>query len=175
MEIIVGILAVTVAAAGVVATIFAGDIRRWFRPPKSEAAPNPTDRTAVVGIVVRDRDVLMVQRKGNDEPLTWQFPAGELRPNRDPREKLTTEIFAETGVKVRVVAQIGERLHPDTGVHCLYFRCAYQEGEARNLDSGENSDVAWIAAKRVADYISSDLDPAVAALLAEIAGSQDRE
>lgn len=34
MEIVIGILGVAIAAVGVVATIFGGDIRRRFRSPK---------------------------------------------------------------------------------------------------------------------------------------------
>jgi 8-oxo-dGTP diphosphatase len=52
--------------------------------------------------------------------------------------------------------ELGERIHPKTGVVATYFLCDYLAGEASNLDALENVDVAWVPRSALTRFIPSD-------------------
>jgi 8-oxo-dGTP diphosphatase len=98
--------------------------------------------------------VLLVCRRGDGSSgLRWQFPAGVVKPGADPAGVAVSETLAETGVHVVVVADLGRRVHPATGVLCRYLLCDYLTGEARNADTLENLDVAWTPVATLAKFI----------------------
>lgn len=127
--------------------------------------------SAVVGIVQRGRQVLLVQRRARLRNLSWQFPAGVVKPGIDMRDKIESEVLAETGVRCRVQHFLGARVHADTGVLCNYVHCLYLEGQARNLDPQENGQVAWVDAATARRYITSDIFVAIDQLLDAIDAS----
>jgi len=92
--------------------------------------------------VVKGDDVLLVCRRGDGE-IRWQFPAGMVKPGADPAAVAAQETHGETGVHCRVREQLGERVHPVTGVVASYFLADHLAGEASNRDPLENADVVW--------------------------------
>ena len=97
-----------------------------------------------IAIVVRDEEVLIVCRRGEDTSgITWQFPAGVVKPNSASNIVAVQETLAETGVHCVVSRTLGSRIHPLTNVVCNYVLCDYIAGSARNLDVVENVDVVW--------------------------------
>jgi 8-oxo-dGTP diphosphatase len=96
-----------------------------------------------VAVVMRDKDVLLVCRRG-DDALSWQFPAGTVKPGRAGAVVAVEETRAETGVRCAIRQRLGERVHPKTGVLIEYHLAEYLMGEAENRDPDENSDVAWV-------------------------------
>jgi 8-oxo-dGTP diphosphatase len=108
-----------------------------------------------VAVVVRNDEVLLVCRRGSDT-LTWQFPAGVVKPGAAPQSVATQETAAETGVRCAVRGHLGSRLHPLTGVMCEYFLCDYLLGEATNVDAIENADVAWVPRAALNRFIPAD-------------------
>jgi 8-oxo-dGTP pyrophosphatase MutT (NUDIX family) len=139
---------------------------------KKETKPPVEDTVgglaAVIGVVQKGDQVLMVQRRIRYRRLSWQFPAGVVKPGEDMQDKVLSEVVAETGVRCKVKRYLGARIHEDTKVLCHYFHCTYLDGEAENLDEKENSQVAWIRAKDVTEYVTSSLYHEVAALLENI-------
>ncbi len=112
-------------------------------PPSGAAAGAQALRVAVA-IVTRRADVLLVCRRGDDAAgIRWQFPAGVVKPGVAPESVAVRETHAETGVHCAVRQQLGNRVHPATGVLCDYFLCDYLAGEAINGDVLENIDVTW--------------------------------
>ncbi|MFI5803351.1 NUDIX hydrolase [Streptomyces sp. NPDC051561] len=110
-----------------------------------------------IAIVVRDHDVLLVCRRDNDTSgIAWQFPAGVIKPGARPETASIRETLDETGVHCAVRRKLGERLHPVTGVHCLYFLCEYLAGDAKNSDAVENVDVAWVPKSEVTRFIPTE-------------------
>ena len=128
--------------------------------------------SAVVGIVQRGVQVLMVQRRKRIGQLSWQFPAGIVKPGDDIRDKLEREIFKETAVRCKMKKFLGGRLHEDTKVYLNYMHCDYLEGEAQNLDPQENAQVLWVHACEVHSYVTSSIYGEVDRLLDEIAGGE---
>lgn len=110
--------------------------------------------TVAIAIVTNDSQVLVVQRRGDDGGgITWQFPAGVVKPGSAPDQIAVRETLAETGIHCRVVRSLGSRLHPITNVHCDYLLCDYLTGEAQNMDQVENVSVTWAPTSRLTRFI----------------------
>ena len=142
----------------------------WKRKPAAASDTKaPEGLAAVIGIVQKGEQILMVQRRTRYRGLSWQFPAGVVKPGEDMHDQVQSEVFAETGVRCKVTRSLGARIHDETKVLCHYFHCAYLDGEAANRDEKENSQVVWVKARDVPAYVTSSLYHEVAALLEEIA------
>lgn len=96
-----------------------------------------------IAVVRRGNDVLLVCRRG-DASLSWQFPAGMVKPGRSASVVAVEETHAETGVRCAVRQHLGTRIHPVTGVVADYQLAEYLMGEATNRDDRENDAVAWV-------------------------------
>jgi 8-oxo-dGTP pyrophosphatase MutT (NUDIX family) len=105
-----------------------------------------------IAVVVRDREVLLVCRRG-DDPLSWGFPAGVVKPGSSSSAVAVQETLAETAVHCTVRQHLGSRVHPQTGVLASYELCEYLAGEARNVDAVENLDVTWAPIKNLTRFI----------------------
>lgn len=110
-----------------------------------------------VAIVVNDNDVLLVCRRGDDgRGISWQFPAGVMKPGAAAETVAIRETLAETNVHCAVVKRIGTRLHPITHVLCDYILCEYLGGDAENVDEVENVSVAWVDRSKLTRFIPAD-------------------
>lgn len=105
-----------------------------------------------IAVVTRGDDVLLVCRRGSDS-LTWQFPAGVVKPGSSPAVVAVEETQSETGVRCTVREHLGSRVHPVTGVVAEYHACEYLMGEATNRDQIENADVAWVPRSALTRFI----------------------
>lgn len=136
----------------------AGDaVRRRFIHLARAAAPQPAAQALRVAIAVvrRGGDVLLVCRQDGDD-ITWQFPAGIVKPGGNAPKVAVRETLDETGVHCMVREHLGERLHPVTRAFCDYFICDYVHGEAVNGDASENVAVAWAPIAELARFIPTD-------------------
>lgn len=127
-------------------------------PPDEPAAPGAQALTVAVAVVLRDpSDVLLVCRRGDDgRGISWQFPAGVIKPGASPETTALRETLGETGVHAAAVRRLGSRLHPITNVMCDYVLCDYLGGEAENKDVAENVSVTWTPTDRLIRYIPAD-------------------
>ncbi|MBQ1166942.1 NUDIX domain-containing protein, partial [Streptomyces sp. A73] len=64
-------------------------------PPVDEVQPQAL--RVAIAVVVRDSQVLLVCRRG-DGALSWQFPAGMIKPGASSQVVTVQETHAETGV-----------------------------------------------------------------------------
>lgn len=118
-----------------------------------------------VAVITHEGRVLLVCRRG-DDAINWQFPSGIVKPGAKPEAAAVREALAETGVHVAVDRALGERLHPVTGVGCVYFQCSWLAGEPVNADPDENVATMWVAAGDVSRFIPVDrIYPPVLAVL----------
>jgi 8-oxo-dGTP diphosphatase len=110
-----------------------------------------------IAVVVKDTEVLVVCRRGDDAGgISWQFPAGMVKPGVSPETVAVRETLSETGVHCSVVRQLGSRIHPITNVLCHYLLCEYLAGDAQNLDMIENVSVMWVDEKILPRFIPPD-------------------
>lgn len=127
--------------------------------------------TVAVAVVTRDDRVLLVcRRDAETSGVTWQFPAGVVKPGSAADHVAVRETLAETGVHCAVRLSLGERVHPVTGVHCTYWLCDYLAGDVENCDPDENISVIWAPCVQITRFIEVDrLYPPVLAALEEAA------
>jgi 8-oxo-dGTP pyrophosphatase MutT (NUDIX family) len=130
--------------------IFHMDIDELLAPVVPSTGFMVSDRDAhalrvAIAVVVRDESVLVVCRRGEDaNGISWQFPAGIVKPNGLSTVVAVRETLAETGVHCVAVEEVGSRVHPMTAVVCDYVVCEYLTGDARNVDVVENVGVTWV-------------------------------
>jgi 8-oxo-dGTP diphosphatase len=108
-----------------------------------------------IAVVLRGDDVLLVCRRGDGE-LRWQFPAGMVKPGVDPATVAVQETHGETGVHCTVREQLGERVHPVTGVVATYYLADHLAGEPTNRDPLENVDVTFVPRAALTRFIPTD-------------------
>jgi 8-oxo-dGTP diphosphatase len=118
-----------------------------------ESPAGPQFFRVAIAVVTRGGDVLLVRRRDDSSGIRFGFPAGTVKPGDDPAAVAVRETLGETGVTCSVTAHLGGRVHPVTGVHCNYFACTYEAGEAFNRDEAENEGVLWAPAAQVTDWI----------------------
>lgn len=139
------------------------------RAPTASPPAGAQALRVAVAVVVRDDKVLLVCRRDDDAAgITWQFPAGVIKPGGKAETTTVRETLDETGVHCAVRQRLGNRLHPVTGVLCEYFLCEYLAGEATNTDTVENIDVMWVPRRGVTRFIPVDtIFPPILAVLEE--------
>ncbi|MFE9398635.1 NUDIX hydrolase [Streptomyces flavidovirens] len=108
-----------------------------------------------IAVVRRGDEVLLVCRRGEDA-LSWQFPAGMVKPGRTPAAVAVEETHAETGVRCAVRRHLGSRVHPVTGVLAEYQFAEYLMGEATNRDDRENDAVTWVPIADLPRFIPTE-------------------
>jgi 8-oxo-dGTP diphosphatase len=108
-----------------------------------------------IAVVLRGDEVLLVCRRG-DDTLSWQFPAGVVKPGGSAEAVAVRETHAETGVHCAVRKHLGTRVHPDTSVIADYWLCEYLMGDASNGDQQENADVSWVPITALTRFISEE-------------------
>lgn len=109
-----------------------------------------------IAVVVKGSDVLLVCRREDSEDISWQFPAGIVKPRATAATIAVRETLAETGIHCKVERYLGSRVHPITNVLCDYFLCSYLTGEAQNRDPEENINVTWTPISQLANFIPLD-------------------
>ncbi len=118
------------------------------------AAPNDSASGlhVAIAIVVRAGHVLLVQRRDGSQ-LSWQLPAGVVKPEKAAARVAVQETKTETGIDCAVAREIGASTHPITKVYCVYFLCDYLAGEATNQDIVENASVAWAPVQALTRFV----------------------
>ncbi|WP_171117834.1 NUDIX domain-containing protein [Streptomyces sp. Z423-1] len=133
------------------------DVQRRFalllRPPSPRMEAQAL--RVAIAVVIRGDDILLVCRRGDGE-LRWQFPAGMVKPGAAPETVAVQETHGETGVHCTIREQLGERIHPVTGVVASYYLADHLAGDASNLDPLENVDVAWVPRAALTRFIPQD-------------------
>lgn len=104
-------------------------------------------------IIVQDGRVLMVRRAVKEGELSWQFPAGAIEPGEAADEAAVRETLEETGLTVKAVRLIGERVHPKTGRAMSYTACEVVGGEAHVADAEELNAVAWVTLDEIPEKV----------------------
>jgi 8-oxo-dGTP diphosphatase len=111
-----------------------------------------------IAIVARDAEVLVVCRRDSDPSgITWQFPAGIVKPGASPRAIAVRETLAETGIHCSIREYLGSRVHPKSDVNCEYFLCDFLAGNVENRDTSENIAAMWVPRSDVTRFIPKDI------------------
>jgi 8-oxo-dGTP pyrophosphatase MutT (NUDIX family)/transcriptional regulator with XRE-family HTH domain len=108
--------------------------------------PGRGDRSqaVVAAIVTSDRGVLVTRRVDQNPP--WGFTAGWGEPGESPEDTMIREVKEEADLRIQVGEYLGERDHPDTGKHMIYYAARPTHGTEIHLgDKGELTEVRWVS------------------------------
>lgn len=119
--------------------------------PSPGSAEAQALRVAIAVVVRRDEVLLVCRRDGGE--ISWQFPAGIVKPGGNVDSVTVQETHAETGVHCAVRDHLGSRLHPVTGAWCDYQLCDWLAGEPSNRDPLENVDAQWVPVTALSRFI----------------------
>ncbi|MGY4930344.1 NUDIX hydrolase [Streptomyces sp. 900116325] len=118
-------------------------------------------------IIVDGGRVLMIRRRQREGKLLWAFPGGGIEAGETPEQAAVREVAEEVELEVKSVRVLGDRVHPNTGVHMTYVACEPISGEAGIGDEDEIAEVAWLSHGQIPDYVPYGLFPQVQAYLDE--------
>ncbi len=113
-----------------------------------------TDRIPIAAaVIVADGRLLLVCRRRPEGELVWQFPAGKVEPGESAEGAALREAAEETGLTVRALRRLGERVHPLTGRTMTYIACAAVTGTAHVAAEREVAEVVWCDRATLTTYI----------------------
>ncbi|MFJ2399826.1 NUDIX hydrolase [Streptomyces xanthochromogenes] len=113
-----------------------------------------TDQPGIsAAIIVQDGKALMVRRRISEGELMWQFPAGAIEEGEIAEEAAVRETQEETGLTVKAIRLLGERVHPKTGRSMSYTACEPITGEAHVADEDELDAIAWVSLEEIPKYV----------------------
>jgi 8-oxo-dGTP diphosphatase len=127
-----------------------------LRGATPDSSPTASGLHAALALVVKPGHVLLVRRR-SDTALAWQFPAGVVKPEGSADDVAVNETLAETGVDCAVRRRVGSRIHPKTGVYCVYLLCDYLAGDPVNRDPVENVSVRWVPIGDLPSFIPDNM------------------
>jgi 8-oxo-dGTP diphosphatase len=118
-----------------------------------------------MAVVVTAGRLLLIRRATQEGDLLWALPGGSIEAGETASQAAVREAMEETGLSVEAVAELGERVHPDTGRRIVYVACRAQAGEAQAASLREVAEVAWVTPAEVSQYVPRGLFPPVQAYL----------
>jgi len=127
---------------------------------------------AAAALVDRDNRVLISKRpEGKQLAGLWEFPGGKVNPGETPEAALRRELNEELAIDVceTCLAPFTFASHAYKDFHLLMplFLCRNWEGEA---EPQEGQEIAWVRAKRLADYPMPPADAPLIPWLRDLLG-----
>jgi 8-oxo-dGTP diphosphatase len=108
----------------------------------------------VAAIVTSDRGVLVTRRVDQNPP--WGFTAGWGEPGESPEDTIIREVKEEAGLRIEAGEYLGERDHPATGKHMIYYAARPTHGTEIHLgDKGELLEVRWVSLAEADELMGS--------------------
>ena len=124
-------------------------------------------QNVVIGIIEKDKKLLMIKRNKIEENLVWSFPGGKVEDNETKEEACIREVYEETGITVAIKKTLGERIHPNTKETITYFLCEYISGEPTILNKDEISEISYKNKKELYQDIKTDIYPPILKFIEE--------
>ena len=122
--------------------------------PNSNSRPaGPALRFVAAGLLVRDGEVLICQRRP-DQPmaLQWEFPGGKIEPGESPEQALSRELHEELGIAAVIGARVTRVRHNyrHGGAVDLQFYAVHSfEGQLENRIFRQ---VKWVKLEDLPEY-----------------------
>jgi 8-oxo-dGTP diphosphatase len=110
-------------------------------------------KTAAMGIVVRNKEILLVKRRF--PPLVWSPPGGFIDLGEIPEETVRRETWEETGIVCNVLNQIHSLIYNNYS-HIKVYACQYISGSPKI--SYESIDIGWFDISKLPSPISPEIE-----------------
>ena len=114
--------------------------------------PDPKPIEVAAGLVFRNRQLLIAQRRAGDHlGGWWEFPGGKRKTNETFEECLRRELKEELGIEIEVLELFDSVNHqyPEKSVVLNFYRCLWRKHEPRTLGCQA---FAWVTVSQLADY-----------------------
>lgn len=87
--------------------------------------------------------------------LRYAFPCEGVENNNDIKNRLISEVKRQTNLDIQVIKRIGERVHPSTRNHTVYFHCSSTSGkEAIDISTtADMEEFIWVNIKDLNQYM----------------------
>lgn len=89
---------------------------------------NMKQRTRVAGIIIKDNNILLMERVKNGKHY-WVFPGGGKNKDESYATALRREIMEESGINIAVLKTLYKNNAPKQKE--IYFKCRYISGEPK--------------------------------------------
>lgn len=127
---------------------------------------------AAAALVDTDNRVLLSKRpEGKQLAGLWEFPGGKVDAGETPEDALIRELDEELGIEVcdTCLAPFTFASHPYREFHLLMplFLCRKWEGD---IVAREGQEIAWVRARRLADYPMPPADAPLVPWLRDLLG-----
>lgn len=112
------------------------------------------EQAIAAAVIVRDGEVLLIQRRQREGSLLWALPSGGVEQGETPERAAERETLEEVGLNVRATNVLGERIHPATNRRMIYVACQpMDDAEPTVLDTEEIAELAWSRKAQLAQYV----------------------
>lgn len=127
-------------------------------PREEPATFGRPGQPVIAAIVTSDRGVLVTRRVDQNPP--WGFVAGWGEPGESPADTIIREAKEEADIRIQVGEYLGERDHPATGRHMIYYAARPTHGTEIHLgDKGELSEVRWVSLAEADELLPGMFEP----------------
>lgn len=113
----------------------------------------------VLGLIEKNGQVLVIKRRVSEKPLLWALPGGVVEPGETEEQALAREIKIEVGIETEIKEKITERVHPDTFVHLVYYRCSPKNTEINIGEPEEIEEARWVSGPEALNLFTSSVAP----------------
>jgi 8-oxo-dGTP diphosphatase len=119
----------------------------------SSRPPGPALRFVAAGLLIRDGEVLICQRRP-DQPmaLLWEFPGGKIEQGESAEQALARELREELGIRAAVgqrITRIRHNYRHGGAVDLQFFAVPTFEGELENRIFHQ---LKWVRLEDLPDY-----------------------
>jgi 8-oxo-dGTP diphosphatase len=139
----------------------------------SNASPRPAGpalRFVAAGLIVRDGEVLIGQRRANQPmALLWEFPGGKIEQGESAQQALARELHEELGIEATVgpkVVHIRHNYRHGGAVDLQFFAVREFAGEIQNQIYEQ---IKWV---KLADLTTYDFLAADRGLIRDLAAGK---
>lgn len=119
----------------------------------------------VIGIVVKDASVLLVQKKNAKGSPIWRFPGGKVEEGESREKALVREVREETSIHCAPIGEIAERNWYSKGLKLIFYVCRYISGDARINEPDTFNHVEWTPPKKAEGLIGHNAKVQIRELL----------
>lgn len=115
----------------------------------------------VIGIVNINGKLLMIERVKDEGTLLWAFPGGKVEDGETLEDACIREIKEETNINVKILAKLGNRIHPNTKISITYFLCDYIDGDIKIINYDEIKAIELKDYQQFMKDVKTDIYPKV--------------